>query len=70
MSADIKPKVQPLAVGDPVRVIAGTYFKIKVGTVARIARVRPHRSEPPLYELEGYPEYLFWARELMRDRVG
>lgn len=71
MSADIKPKVAPLVVGELVRVVAGTYSAVKVGTVARVARVRPRRgnSQPELYELVGWPEYLFWHYELTPERA-
>jgi hypothetical protein len=71
MSADIPAPAKsrvPLAVGDPVQVIAATYSGVRVGTVARIARVRPRRGkgQPELYEIDGYPECVFWRRELAR----
>jgi len=67
MAAAINP-APPLAVGDQVQVIAGTYSAVRVHTVARISRIRPRqgKGQPELYELEAYPEYLFWPWELAR----
>lgn len=65
MSMDIQAVgARPLAVGDPVRVIAAVYHFCPPGTVGRVARVRPRLSpqQPELYELPG--EFLFWRREL------
>lgn len=55
-----------LSQGDKVRVLAATYSAVKVGTVAKIERVRVDMSakRQNLYELAGWPEYLFWRHEL------
>lgn len=51
---------------DPVQVVASVYSAVKVGTIARVARVllgcQP--GDRALYELEGRPECYFWGREL------
>lgn len=61
-----------LPVGLVVTVIRGTYSAIPVGTVAPVVRVRPRRGKdtPELYEISGFPEYLFWSQELTWEGKG
>lgn len=67
MAAAITPESQQsLAIGDPVQVIADTYSAIRVHTVARVARVRQYKDQPPLYELDSWPEFPFWRWELRK----